>query len=144
MDIYATSKYVRVSPRKMQLLAKSVAQNNASEAVIKLGFIQKSGATELKKTIASALANAKNRGIGVSDNFFIKEIHVLPGSAMKRFRAVSRGMAHEYKKRMSHIKVILAEKPKVDTKPVQKKVTEKPTENQPIKVKVQKEEKKNV
>jgi len=106
----------------MQLIAKSFGRSLASVAITTLGFMNKSGAKELQKVIASALANAKNSGVEKQGEFFIKEIQVLPGSAMKRFRAVSRGMAHTYKKRMSHIKVIL---------------TEKPRENQNVKIKVQ-------
>ncbi len=127
MEIQATSKYARISPRKMQLLAKSIIAMSARQATTTLGFINKSGAIILQKVIASAIANAKNRANVAPDELIIKQIQVLPGSAMKRFRAVSRGMAHEYKKRMSHIKVILAEKPKVEITVVQKEKTEEKT-----------------
>jgi len=127
MEITATSKYVRVSPRKMQLLAKSVKRMSVGAAVDALIFTHKNGARALRQLLLSALANAKSKN--VKSDLLIKEIHVLPGSAMKRFRAVSRGMAHTYKKRMSHIRVIL---------------TEKPIKEKNVKIKVQKEEKKSV
>lgn len=116
MEITATVKYLRVSPRKMQLLAKSVKEMPATEAAVTLGHINKSGAKTLQKLISSALANAKNKAIATAGELFIKEIQVLPGTAMKRFRAVSRGMAHSYKKRMSHVHVILTDQKKLDKK----------------------------
>lgn len=122
MDIQATAKYVRVSPRKLLLLADSVRSMPAKQAVTTLNFINKSGARELRQVILSALANAKNRNAASENDLEFKTLSILPGSAMKRFRAVSRGMAHEYKKRMSHVRVVLQEKPKIEDKRVQKEI----------------------
>lgn len=112
MDIQAIAKYIRVSPRKLQLLTDSVRALPAKQAVTTLSFINKSGARELRGVILSALANAKNRNVAGENDLVFKTLSVHPGSAMKRFRAVSRGMAHEYKKRMSHVKVVLTDKKK--------------------------------
>lgn len=109
MDIYATAKYVRVSQRKMTLLVGSIKELSPEVALQKLQFTNKSGALPLSRVIASALANAKNKNQNAAP-FVFKTIEVVSGGAMKRFRAVSRGMAHTYKKRMSHIKVVLTEK----------------------------------
>lgn len=126
MDIIATSKYIRVSPRKLDLLVKSVRDLKPTQAVATLAYINKSGAAPLKKVIVSALANAKQQKIG-TDLLTFKEIQVLSGSGMKRFRPVSRGMAHSYKKRMAHVKVILTEtKPSVAE--VKKETVEKTEE----------------
>lgn len=110
MDIQATAKFIRISPRKMMLLADSVRFMPAKQAVTTLNFINKSGARELRQVILSALANAKNRNVASEGELVFKTISVLPGSAMKRFRAVSRGMAHTYKKRMAHVKIVLTPK----------------------------------
>lgn len=118
MDISATSRYIRVSPRKMQLLARSISKLSPAVALTTLGFLNKSGSLPLSKVIASAVANAKQQNLTV-DLLKFKEVQVLSGSAMKRFRAVSRGSAHSYKKRMSHVKVILTEtKKKTEVVPV--------------------------
>ncbi len=115
MDTFATAKYVRVGQRKMALLATSIRGMSAESSVQRLLFIKKSGALELSRLIASALANAKNKNLDTG-SLVVGSIEVLPGGAMKRFRAVSRGMAHTYKKRMSHIRVILQEKPDKEAK----------------------------
>ena len=127
MEAVATSKYIRVSPRKLTLLVKSLKSLTPSAAAATLEFIHKSGAEPLRETILAAIANAKNRNVGSIDQLVFKSIEVQPGSGMRRFRAVSRGMAHEYKKRMSHIKVVLAEKPiqEEKQKPEIKKEAEK-------------------
>jgi large subunit ribosomal protein L22 len=107
MDTQATARYIRISPRKMLLLVDSIKNQRPQQAVETLTYLHKSGAADLKKVIASALANAKNKNVAALTDLEFKHIDVLPGSAMKRFRAVSRGMAHTYKKRMSHVTVVL-------------------------------------
>lgn len=120
MEITASSKHIRVSQRKLMLLAKGVKKMSPNAAVVALNYINKSGSLPLKKVLASAIANAKMQNLS-SDSLEIKEIQVLPASSMKRFRAVSRGTAHSYKKRMSHVRIILSEV----KKQIQKEVTKK-------------------
>lgn len=73
----------------------------------KLPFLHKSGAQDVLKLIKSALANAENNFNLKRENLKVKELSVRSAGAMKRFRAASRGVAHGYKKRMSHIKIVL-------------------------------------
>ena len=106
----------------MQLLARSISELSPKIALTTLGFLKKSGALPLQKVIASAVDNAKQKNLAV-DTLKFKEVQVLAGSAMKRFRAVSRGTAHSYKKRMSHVKVILTEsKQNTEVKPIKQEV----------------------
>lgn len=129
MQISATGKYLRVSQRKMILLAEMVKLLPAKKAESILSFTNKSGAKDLKNLITSALNNAKNKNSANEAELLIKNIDVLPGPAMKRFRAVSRGMAHSYKKRMCHVKVVLTEIKKTGvTKPPILKVENKKIE----------------
>lgn len=118
MEIQATSQFIRVTPRKMQLLVKGIKSMHPSDAVVTLSYLKKSGAMPLKKVILSALANAKNKSVSDTKNLEFKKIEILTGPVMKRFRPVSRGMAHQYKKRMSHIKVVLTENKSIKDKNV--------------------------
>ena len=113
MEFTVWAKYIRVSPRKLQLLVRSMSGMSPATAVDYLTLLNKSSALPLAKAIKSALSNAALKNVA-KESLQIDQIHVLAGSAMKRFRAVSRGRAHEYKKRMSHIKIVLkeTEKPK--------------------------------
>lgn len=118
MQFNAQSRYVRVSPRKLALLIKSVPKQSPTQAVARLSHINKSGAPILKALIQSALANAKSKGVG-AESLEIAALQVNKGPSMKRFRPVSRGMAHEYRKRMSHVSIVLSESV---VKPMAKKV----------------------
>ncbi len=108
MEYQATEKYIRSSTRKVRLVADSIRKVNPMEALTKLAALPHSAAAPLAKAIASALANASQKKANTSALSF-KTIEVMGGPAMKRFRAVSRGQAHAYKKRMTHIRVILTD-----------------------------------
>ncbi|MCX6791550.1 MAG: uL22 family ribosomal protein [Candidatus Gottesmanbacteria bacterium] len=106
MEYQATTKYVRVSTRKVRLVADSVRKLTPSAAIAALSEMRKSACIPLSKTIASAIANAKLKGVG-EDALRFKTIEIMGGPAMKRWQAVSRGQAHAFKKRMTHIRIIV-------------------------------------
>jgi len=109
MHYTATAKYVRTSPRKARLIARAVSGMDAVKAVFVLMQTPKLAAEPVIKVIQSALSNAKSKHAQESA-LMIRNIDVMEGPAMKRWHAVSRGMAHGYKKRMSHIHVVLTDK----------------------------------
>jgi large subunit ribosomal protein L22 len=114
MEIIAKSKSVRISPRKVRLIADAIRKLPLEQALIALSTLKKRGATDLEKTIKSAVANAvKNKNLQ-RENLMIKTIDVLDGSAFKRYHPSTRGRIHPYKKRTSHITIVLSEK--VETK----------------------------
>ncbi len=106
MEYQATSKYIRVSTRKMRLVADAIRPLKPVLALAYLGEMPKHAAEPMAKVLASALANAKQKNADVSMVQF-KTIEVMGGPALKRFHAVSRGQAHAYKKRMTHVRVVL-------------------------------------
>ncbi len=119
MIIKAEQKYIRMSPRKVRLVANSIKGLNPKDAIVHLSFLKKAAAVPVAKTIKQAIANATNSNLKEEDLRF-KTIQVGEGATLKRWRAVSRGRAHKILKRSSHIKVILeAKEPEV--------TSEKPT-----------------
>ena len=109
-EVSAYSKNLRISSKKLGLVAKSFRGLKAKDAYESLRFVPKKAATPLAKTIKSAIANAeKNFGLKV-DDLVIKEILVEQGTTLKRYRPASRGMAHHILKRTSNLKVVLAYK----------------------------------
>lgn len=106
MEYQATTKYVRVSTRKVRLVADSIRRLTPTAALRALTHTPKAAAEPIVKTISSAMANAKQKGVDAAALVF-KTIEIMGGPSMKRFNAVSRGQAHSYKKRMTHIRVIL-------------------------------------
>lgn len=108
MDIRATSQYVRISPRKLRLVADSVKPLTVVHALSQLRVMEKRAAHHLYKTMKSCVANATTNAKAKEEDLVIKSIMIDEGPAFKRFQPVARGMAHSYKKRTSHITVILS------------------------------------
>lgn len=114
MKIIAEAKHIRLSPRKIKLVAAVIGDlKNPQEALTILKFLGKRAAEPLLKVIKSALANAKHNFKLNEKNLIIKEIQINEGPVLKRGRAVSRGRWHRILKRTSHIKVVLEEKIKL-------------------------------
>ena len=111
MQYEATAKYIRTSTRKMRLVADVIRGKNAAMAVNILMTLPKAAAKPFLIVLQSAIANAK-KTIETAGTLDIKSIDVMGGPAMKRFHAVSRGMAHGYKKRMTHVRITLVDKEK--------------------------------
>src|SRR3989338_2573904 len=109
MEITAISRSVRVSPRKVRLVADAIAEKSVVAALRMLQTMQKRAAYPLEKTIKSAIANAVNNRKLTADSLVIKRLEITEGQALKRFHPSTRGRVHPYKKRSSHIKVVLSE-----------------------------------
>lgn len=107
MQYIAESKFIRISPRKVRHLANEVKKLRINDALLTLSFSPKKGGLFIKRTLDSAIANAKNNFKVQKDDLVIKSIDITQGPFFKRWRAVSRGASHQYKKRTSHIRVIL-------------------------------------
>lgn len=108
MEYQATSKYIRTSTRKMRLVADAIRPLAPARALQFLATLPKAAAEPLAKAIASSLANAKQKQADVTTLRF-KTIEIMGGPVMKRWHAVSRGQAHAYKKRMTHVRVVLTD-----------------------------------
>lgn len=108
MEYQATAKYIRMSPRKVRLIADSIRNMNPEYAVIYLQNITKKAKNPMLKVVESALSNAKQKKVDISTLTF-KTIETMGGPALKRWHAVSKGSAHAYKKRMTHVRVILTD-----------------------------------
>lgn len=108
-----------------------VKKLSPGEAIEVLPHTGKRAAGPLAKVIKSAIANAKQRKIGEGDLVF-KEIQISEGPRLKRWRFGARGRAKPYKRRMSHIRVVLETKEPEPIKKVREKV-EKDKKNEKIK-----------
>ncbi len=125
MSVIAIAKSVRISPRKVSVVASLVRGRSVSDALVILSHTPRSSATPVLKTIKSAAANADHNHNYRPDSLRIVEISVTPGPRSKRFRPVSRGMAHPYQKRTSHIRVVVDGEQRAPKKPVAAKKAEK-------------------
>ena len=103
-------RYLRVAPRKVRLVAKTIRGKSAKDAETSLKFTAKKTAHPLAKLLHSAVSNAKNNFNVASDKLFVKNITVDKGPVLKRFKPRSKGMANPIHKHTSHITIILSEK----------------------------------
>lgn len=103
-------RYLRVAPRKVRLVAKSIKGKSAKEAETSLKFTAKKTAISLAKLLHSAISNAKNNFNVSPESLFVKNITVDKGPVLKRFMPRARGMASPIHKHTSHITIILSEK----------------------------------
>lgn len=110
MEIIAKAQSIRISPRKVRLVADSIRNLPLDKALNALSMTQKRGASVLNAVFKSAVANAINNSKKSLDSLRIKGIEVWDGPAIKRFHPSTRGRAHPYKKRSSNIKIILEAK----------------------------------
>ncbi|HEX9679047.1 MAG TPA: 50S ribosomal protein L22 [Candidatus Saccharimonadales bacterium] len=107
MSVQAIAKSVRISPRKAGLVASLVRGRSVSDALIILDHTPKKGAPIIKKVVESARANATNNHGLDETSLIVSELIVGQGPAMKRFQPAAFGRARPYKRRTSHIKVVL-------------------------------------
>jgi ribosomal protein L22 len=105
--VHASSRFVRVAPRKARLVADQVRGKPIEDARDLLRFSPRGAAADIRKLIDSAAANAENNHDLVADDLFIKDIHVDEGPTLRRYRPRALGRATQINKRTSHINVAL-------------------------------------
>jgi large subunit ribosomal protein L22 len=103
----ATARLLRISPRKINLIAGLVRNKDATIALDILKFTPKKGANILFKAVKSAVSNAENNFKQDRNSLYIKEIVVNKGLTLKRSVPISKGRMHPILKRGSHVLVTL-------------------------------------
>jgi large subunit ribosomal protein L22 len=133
MDYTTIQKNIQNSPRKLRLVADMVRKMSPSEAVEVLQFTNQAAAVPLSKAIKTAMANAKK------DDVIFKTIEINEGMKLKRYRAgtAGRGRGRPYKKRWSHIKIVLTD----DVRPQVEDVKTSPAKAVQVKNEVKAQEK---
>jgi large subunit ribosomal protein L22 len=103
----AVTRNLRVSPRKLNLVAGLIRGKKVDSALADLQFSRKRIAQDVRKCVMSAVANAENNhGLDVND-LVVSEAYVGKNLVMKRFAARGRGRASSIMKPFSQITVIV-------------------------------------
>ena len=111
MEVTAKVSFVRITPRKMGLLADEIRGKGINEAMAYLTFSpRKRTAQVLKTLLKSAVANADQKGSVDVDQLFVKTILVGQATTLKRFMPRAKGSAHRLNKKTSHVSITLAER----------------------------------
>lgn len=110
MEVRATAKGLRVSPKKARLVVDVVRGKSASEALAILRFMPSPTARVVSRVVKSAVANAENNYQMAPADLRVTKAYVDDGARMKRMRCGGRGRASRIIRRLSHITVVVEEK----------------------------------
>lgn len=102
-------KYLRTSPRKLNLVAQMIRGKRADRALVDLEFCERRIARDVKKALQSAVANAENNHNLNVDRLVVAEATVGKALVMRRFHARGRGRASSIEKLYSNLTIIVRE-----------------------------------
>lgn len=110
MEARAYLRYVRIAPRKVQIVLDLIRNQPVEKAMAILKHTPKAASELLIKLLNSAIANAENNHSMSKDALYVAECFVCPGPILKRIRPRAQGRAFRILKRTSHITLVLKEK----------------------------------
>ena len=110
MDIHASLRSLRMSPRKVRLVIDAIRGLSATEADTRLAFIKKAAALPVQKLLRSAIANAEHNFHVNREDLIVKTITADGGQTIKRFRPRAFGRGAPIRKRTTHINIVLVDR----------------------------------
>lgn len=117
MAVKAVAKGVRMSPRKVGVVASLVRGRSVADALTILEHTPRRSALPVKKAIESARANADHNHNYKPDTLQIVSISVTPGARLKRYRPAAHGRALPFQRKTSHIHVVVDGEQRAAKKP---------------------------
>lgn len=122
---------IRISPRKLNLVAGMIRGMNVANAITQLSFSSKRIANDVRRALQSAIANAENNHNLNVDSLYVKEAYVGKNIVMKRMHTRGRGKSARILKPFSNLTLIVRERaeetaPKKEAKKTEKKAAKKP------------------
>ncbi|MDR2817216.1 MAG: 50S ribosomal protein L22 [Oscillospiraceae bacterium] len=110
MEAKAYLRYLRIGPRKVQIVLDQIRNKPINEAAAILKHTSKSACEPLFKLLKSAVANAGNNHDMNVESLYVAECFVCPGAILKRMRPLSHGRSTRILKRTSHVTMVLRER----------------------------------
>lgn len=120
MSVRAVAKGVRMSPRKVGVIAALVRGRSVADAITILEHTPRRAALPVRKVIESARANADYNHNYKIDSLQVVSISVTPGPRFKRFKPAAHGRALPYQIKTSHIRVEVDGEQRAPKKPSKK------------------------
>lgn len=120
MSVNANHRGIRMSPRKVGVVAALVRGRSVADALVILDHTPRRSAKVVAETVKSAAANAENNHSYKPDTLMITAITVTAGPRNKRFRPAARGRANPYQLKTSHLSVSVDGEKRVIKKPAAK------------------------
>ena len=129
-EAQAVLKSLRISPQKLNLVAGLIRGKKVDQALAELEFSEKRIASDVRKCVMSAVANAENNHALDVNDLIVAEAYVGKNLVMKRFHARGRGRGASILKPFSQLTVVVrqveedkTEKKKAAKKPASKTAT---------------------
>ena len=110
METKSIVRGVRLSSDKGRLVADLIRGKKVDQALSILTFTPRKAAVIIKKALESAIANAEHNDGADIDELKVKSIYVEQGATLKRFRARAKGRGNRIVKRLSHIRITVADR----------------------------------
>ncbi|MCM1544440.1 MAG: 50S ribosomal protein L22 [Ruminococcus sp.] len=108
MQATAKVTYVRIAPRKVQIVLDLIRNQSVEKAEAILKYTPKAACEVVSKLLTSAVANAENKDMDTS-RLYVSECFVNQGPTLKRIRPRAQGRAFRINKKTSHITLVLKE-----------------------------------
>ncbi len=109
MEATAKVTYVRIAPRKVQIVLDLIRNKPVEEAMAILKHTPKAACEPLAKLLKSAVANAENNKNMDVTRLYVAQCFVCQGPTLKRIRPRAQGRAFRINKKTSHITMVLKE-----------------------------------
>ena len=110
MEVFAHVKFVRMSPRKVKLVADMIRGKDVKTAAANLSQTSKAACEPMLKLLNSAVANAEHNNQLNAENLYVSTVIANPGPILKRGRIASRRGFVRINKRTTHITIGVSEK----------------------------------
>ena len=121
MEVKASAKFQRYSPRKARLVTDLITGKSAAEAIALLENLGKGSALPIGRVVRSAVANAENNFNLTMENLYVKRATADEGPRMKRVWYRGRGRRDMKLRRSSHITIVVDETPDGGLRPAGKR-----------------------
>jgi len=108
-EAQACLRGLRTSPRKLNLVARTIRGKPAAAALAELTFSHRRIARDVKKVLEAAIANAENNHQLDVDRLYVKEATVGRAFVLKRFHTRGRGRSARVEKYFAHLTVVVRE-----------------------------------
>ena len=108
MEATAKVTFVRIAPRKVQIVLDLIRNQPAEKAMAILKYTPKAACEVVAKLLKSAMANAENKDMDMS-KLYVASCYVCQGPTLKRIRPRAQGRAFRINKKTSHITLVLKE-----------------------------------
>ena len=109
IEAQACLRGLRTSPRKLNLVARTIRGKPAATALAELTFSHRRIARDVKKVLEAAIANAENNHQLDVDRLYVKEATVGRAFVLKRFHTRGRGRSARVEKYFAHLTVVVRE-----------------------------------